>query len=81
MTGDGFRATLRRMSMASALPSVLPVGRGPHNITAPSECPVPGTSERREVEVSVVVRDAGGEVAERSTLRSLVGPKPSEGGR
>jgi uncharacterized protein (TIGR00369 family) len=44
-------------------------------ITATSECPVPGTSERKEYEVPVVMRDPDGEVVARATLRSLVGPK------
>lgn len=45
-----------------------------------SDCPVPTTSERQELEVPVrMVDDAGDEVA-RCVLRSLVGPKP-RGGR
>jgi acyl-coenzyme A thioesterase PaaI-like protein len=44
-------------------------------ITATSECPVPTSSERREFEVPVVLRDDAGDVVARATLTSLVGPK------
>src|SRR5690606_4706362 len=45
-----------------------------------SDCPVPTSSERQELEVPVrMIDDAGDEVA-RCVLRSLVGPKP-RGGR
>lgn len=47
-------------------------------ITAVSECPVPATSERCEYEVPVVMTNLQGEVVARSTLRSLVGPKPTQ---
>lgn len=45
-------------------------------LTAESECPVPATSDACELEVPVVIKDRGGEVVTRATLRSLVGPKP-----
>jgi acyl-coenzyme A thioesterase PaaI-like protein len=38
-------------------------------------CPVPESSERREYEVPVSMRDASGEEVARCVLRSLVGPK------
>jgi uncharacterized protein (TIGR00369 family) len=46
-------------------------------ITAISECPVPGSNERHEYHVPVVMSDPGGDVVARATLRSLVGPKPT----
>jgi acyl-coenzyme A thioesterase PaaI-like protein len=39
------------------------------------DCPVPETSERREYEVVVSLRNEAGEEVARATLRSLVGPK------
>lgn len=45
-------------------------------ITAESACPVPGTSDRQEYEVPVVMSDSAGDVVARATLRTLVGPKP-----
>jgi acyl-coenzyme A thioesterase PaaI-like protein len=39
------------------------------------DCPVPETSERREYEVRVSLRDESGDEVARCTLRSLVGPK------
>ncbi len=39
------------------------------------DCPVPETSERREYEVPVSMRDDSGEEVARCVLRSLVGPK------
>ncbi|MEZ4404068.1 MAG: hotdog fold domain-containing protein [Kofleriaceae bacterium] len=44
-------------------------------ITATSECPIPSTSDRAEVEVPVVLTDASGAVVARATLRTLIGPK------
>lgn len=44
-------------------------------LTATATCEVPATSERRELEVPVEIRDASGEVVARATLRSLIGPK------
>ncbi len=44
-------------------------------IEATCECPVPETSDRREFDVPVVMRDPSGDVVARATLRSLVGPK------
>ncbi len=44
-------------------------------IRAVCECPVPATSERREYEVPVSLRDTTGAEVARATLRSLVGPK------
>jgi acyl-coenzyme A thioesterase PaaI-like protein len=41
------------------------------------DCPVPETSERREYDVVVSMRDAAGEEVARATLRTLVGPKRS----
>jgi uncharacterized protein (TIGR00369 family) len=39
------------------------------------DCPVPETSERKEYEVIVSLRNPAGEEVARATLRSLVGPK------
>jgi acyl-coenzyme A thioesterase PaaI-like protein len=47
--------------------------RGPLRATA--TCAVPETSERRELEVHVSIRDAKGTECTRGTLLSLVGPK------
>jgi acyl-coenzyme A thioesterase PaaI-like protein len=47
--------------------------RGP--LRAFSECEVPATSERREVEVRVSIRDASGTEVTRASLRTLIGPK------
>ncbi|WP_437618770.1 hotdog fold domain-containing protein [Sorangium sp. So ce1151] len=44
-------------------------------IHAICECPVPDTSERREYQIPVSLRDATGTEVARATLRSLVGPK------
>jgi acyl-coenzyme A thioesterase PaaI-like protein len=44
-------------------------------IVAESECPVPPSSERREYEVPVLMKDRAGDVVARAVLRSLVGPK------
>jgi acyl-coenzyme A thioesterase PaaI-like protein len=44
-------------------------------ITATCECAVPPTAERAELQIPVVLRDAGGDDVARATLRSLVGPK------
>jgi acyl-coenzyme A thioesterase PaaI-like protein len=44
-------------------------------IRAVSECPVPHTNERKEYEVHVSLRNAGGEEVAKATLRSLIGPK------
>lgn len=44
-------------------------------IEATCNCPVPETSDRKEFEVPVVMRDASGDVVARATLTSLVGPK------
>ncbi|WP_437303000.1 hotdog fold domain-containing protein [Sorangium sp. So ce388] len=44
-------------------------------IRAVCECPVPDTSERREYQIPVSLRDATGTEVARATLRSLVGPK------
>jgi uncharacterized protein (TIGR00369 family) len=44
-------------------------------LTAVSECPIPRSSERREYEVPVSIRDAEGDEVARAVLRSLVGPK------
>jgi len=45
------------------------------NLTAISDCPIPASSQRREYEVPVSIRDASGEEVARAVLRSLVGPK------
>ena len=47
--------------------------RGP--ITGTSECPIPDSSERKNWEVPVVLRDAQGDVVVRAWLDTLVGPK------
>jgi acyl-coenzyme A thioesterase PaaI-like protein len=44
------------------------------------DSPVPETSERREMDVPVEMRDEAGELVARCTLRSLVGPKTRRGG-
>lgn len=44
-------------------------------ITGTSDCPVPPTSERKNWEVPVVLRDAAGDVVVRAWLDTLVGPK------
>lgn len=46
-----------------------------------SDCPVPTSSERQELEVPVSMFDASGDEVARCVLRSLVGPKPKRGGR
>lgn len=48
-------------------------------ITATCVCSVPETSERKELEVPVEMRDAGGDLVARATLKSLVGPKKKKG--
>lgn len=50
-------------------------------LTATAECPVPTSSERRELEVPVTIRDADGDEVAHAVLRSLVGPKPGISGR
>jgi acyl-coenzyme A thioesterase PaaI-like protein len=45
------------------------------DITAECECAIPDSSERRELEVPVTLRDRTGEVVARAVLRSLVGPR------
>lgn len=44
-------------------------------IIAECHSPIPETSERREYDVVVEMRDGGGELVCRCTLQSLVGPK------
>ncbi|WP_437954837.1 hotdog fold domain-containing protein [Sorangium sp. So ce119] len=44
-------------------------------IRAVCECPVPDSSERREYQIPVSMRDATGAEVARAVLRSLVGPK------
>ncbi|MDC0677376.1 MULTISPECIES: hotdog fold domain-containing protein [Sorangium] len=44
-------------------------------IRAVCECPLPETSERREYDIPVSLRDATGTEVARAVLRSLVGPK------
>ncbi|MFO0746011.1 MAG: hotdog fold domain-containing protein [Myxococcota bacterium] len=44
-------------------------------ITATATCEVPATSDKRELEVPVEMRDASGDIVARATLRSLIGPK------
>ncbi len=44
-------------------------------ITATSDCPLIDSSDKREYEVPVVMRDDAGEEVARATLRTLVGPK------
>jgi acyl-coenzyme A thioesterase PaaI-like protein len=45
-------------------------------ITATSDCPVPSSSARAEYAVPVIMRDGSGTEVARTTLRTLVGPKP-----
>ncbi|MFW6050064.1 MAG: hotdog fold domain-containing protein [Myxococcota bacterium] len=45
------------------------------DITGECQCPVPETNERREYEVPVTMKDAGGDVVATATLRTLIGPK------
>jgi acyl-coenzyme A thioesterase PaaI-like protein len=47
--------------------------RGP--ITGTTLCPVPETSERKEYEVPVELRDAAGDLVARAVLKTMVGPK------
>lgn len=44
-------------------------------ITATSACPIPETSERREYDVPVELRNPAGELVARATLKTLVGPR------
>jgi len=44
-------------------------------ITGTCDCPEIDGSDRREYQVPVVMRDAGGDEVARATLRTLVGPK------
>jgi uncharacterized protein (TIGR00369 family) len=44
-------------------------------LTAECRCPVPASSERREVEVQGEIKDAAGDVVARATARWLIGPK------
>jgi acyl-coenzyme A thioesterase PaaI-like protein len=44
-------------------------------ITGSCDCPIIETSEKREYEVNVVLRDPAGEDVVRAVLRTLVGPK------
>jgi hypothetical protein len=44
-------------------------------LTATCDVDVPASNERREIQVSVIVRDAGGDEVARGTLRTLIGPK------
>jgi acyl-coenzyme A thioesterase PaaI-like protein len=45
-------------------------------ITAVGESPIPRGAARAQLDVPVVLRDAGGEEVCRAVLHSLVGPKP-----
>jgi len=45
-------------------------------ITAVGESPIPRTAGRAQYDVSVSLRDAGGDEVARAVLHSLVGPKP-----
>ncbi len=67
---DDARFIVKRMSI-----DYLKKARG--TLTARSECPVPETSARQELEVIVDVLDQRGEVVARGTLTSVVGPKRS----
>lgn len=42
-------------------------------------CPIPESSERREILVPVTLHDASGDVVVRATLRTLIGPKKQKG--
>jgi acyl-coenzyme A thioesterase PaaI-like protein len=46
-------------------------------ITGVCEVEVPASSERKEIEVRVSLRDASGDEVARGTLRTLIGPKKS----
>jgi len=46
-------------------------------IRAVCTCPVPESSERREYEVAVSLRDLQGEEVARTRLTTLIGPKPA----
>lgn len=46
-------------------------------ITAECHCPIPENSERQEYQVKVIMRNSAGEQVCTSTLRTLIGPKPS----
>jgi acyl-coenzyme A thioesterase PaaI-like protein len=45
------------------------------NIVATANCPVPETSEKREYDVPVSMRNKGGEEVARAKFRTLIGPK------
>jgi acyl-coenzyme A thioesterase PaaI-like protein len=45
------------------------------NITGECECPLVESSERREFQVPVTMKNPAGEVVATATLRTLVGPK------
>jgi uncharacterized protein (TIGR00369 family) len=47
-------------------------------VTATCAVDVPASSEKREIAVPVEIRDKGGDVVARATLRTLVGPKAKE---
>ena len=44
-------------------------------ITGETRCELPTTSEERELDVPVVLRDEAGDVVARAELRTLIGPK------
>jgi uncharacterized protein (TIGR00369 family) len=46
-------------------------------LRATSECPLIDSSEKREVQIPVVLWNEAGEEVARATLRSLIGPKPA----
>lgn len=68
---DDARAILTRLSI-----EYVKKARG----TLTSECTIdpPKTSERREVEVEAVIRDASGDVVAKAAARWLVGPAESK---
>ncbi len=44
-------------------------------LTATCEIEVPSSNQRADIQVPVIIRDAGGDVVARATLHTLIGPK------
>jgi uncharacterized protein (TIGR00369 family) len=45
------------------------------NLVATGKCPVPNTSSKQDIEATVEIADARGEVVSRATVKCLVAPK------
>jgi uncharacterized protein (TIGR00369 family) len=46
-------------------------------LVATGKCPVPNTSAKQDVDVTVEIADAKGEVVARAMVKSLISPKPA----